>query len=199
MQTVNLYLPEFRPKNEPLLSGQIALITLLTIVLFTFISVWGAYKNSGFKVQLAAQEVELSTIDSKLAVLRASLPKRDTASLERENIQLTKGIERRRSLQRLLATQNLGNAGGFSAQLEGLARQKLDTLALHSFSLLNGGRYLEMSGSLTQAHQLPRYLQSLRTEPAFTNSRFGVMNIDEEGAKRGQMKFELKRPVRDES
>jgi len=199
MQTVNLYLPEFRPKNEPLLSGQIALITLLTIVLFTLISVWGAYKNSDYKAQLALQSAELSTIDSNLGVLRASLPKHDTASLERENIQLTKDIEHRRGLQRLLATQNLGNAGGFSAQLEGLARQKLDTLALQSFSLLRGGRYLEMSGSLTQADQLPRYLQSLRSEPAFTKSRFGVMNIDEEGAKRGQMKFELKRPVRDES
>jgi len=199
MQTVNLYLPEFRPKNEPLLSGQITLITLLVIVLFTLISVWGSYKNSGLKAQLEAQGIELTSIDSKLDLLRVSLPKHDTASLERENIRLTQGIERRRSLERLLATQNLGNADGFSAQLEGLARQKLDTLALHSFSLLEGGRYLEMSGSLTQADQLPRYLQSLRTEAAFTRSRFGVMTIDEEGAERGQMKFELKRPVRDES
>jgi len=198
MQTVNLYLPEFRPKNEPLLSGQFALITLLAIVLFTLSSVWGSYKNSELKAQLAAQGTELTTIDSKLGVLRASLPKHDTASLERENIRLTQDIERRRSLERLLATQNLGNAHGFSAQLEGLARQKLDTLALQSFSLLDGGRYLEMSGSLTQADQLPRYLQSLRTEPAFTASRFGVMTIDEAGAERGQMKFELKRPVRDE-
>lgn len=199
MQTVNLYLPEFRPKNEPLLSGQIALISVLAIVLLTLVSFWGAYKNSELNAQLAAQGSELATIDADLGVLRASLPKHDTASLERENILLTKGIERRRSLQSLLASQNLGNADGFSAQLEGLARQKLDALALDSFSLLEGGRYLEMSGSLRQADQLPRYLQNLRTEQAFTAARFGVMTIDEEGAERQQMKFELKRPVRDES
>lgn len=194
MQQVNLYLPEFRPRREPLLAAQIAVLTVLVVAIMTILGLLGAYENQALEAKILARQERVQSLDVQVQAIRVKMPKDNSTSLERENTKLEREIEKRRLLQELLVDKNLGNSAGFSAQLEGLARQRLDALSLDTFSLLEGGRYLEMSGWLRDADQLPLYLQNLRKEPGFELARFGVMSIERDRTRSDAMKFQLKRP-----
>ena len=194
MQQVNLYLPEFRPSEEPLRATQIALVTLTFIVSLVLYTFYGSFQNNQLHAQITARQDRIQTLDAEVAVLRTRMPKDNSSELERENTKLEKEIQKRKLLQELLEDKNLGNTAGFSSQLEGLARQRLSTVSLDTFSLLDGGRSLELSGWLRKADQLPLYLQNLRQESGFEQVRFGVMSIERDPARADAMKFQLSQP-----
>jgi hypothetical protein len=194
MQRVNLYLAEFRPRNEPLLANQIALICVAAFALLLALSVFSAYQNQSLAERMAGAKAELVTLEENLQRVRSKLPADNSTALERENVRLELSIERRKMLQTLLADKNLGNADGFSLQMEGLARQSLESVSLESFSLQEGGHYLEMSGRLNKAESLPIYLQNLRSEAGFSEARFGVMQIERDAQNERMMKFQIARP-----
>ncbi len=194
MQRVNLYLPEFRPRNEPLLAKQIGLISLAAFTFLVLVSAYSAYQNQALSERVASSGTELADLDTRLATLRANLPPDNSTALERKNTQLEQSIDRRKRLQALLADKNLGNAKGFSLQMEGLARQSVEGVALETFSLQEGGHYLEMSGRLSKAESLPIYLQNLRKEEGFAGARFGVMHMERDTQNKRVMKFAIARP-----
>ena len=194
MQQVNLYLPEFRPNEEPLRASQLVSISVVFIVSLVLFTLYGSYQNRQLQAYISAQQKSIQTLDAEVAVLRTKMPKDNSSALERENTRLEKEIQKRQLLQELLEDKNLGNAAGFSTQLEALARQRLGTVSLETFSLLDGGRSLELSGWLRKADQLPLYLQNLRQESGFEQVRFGVMSIERDPARADAMKFQLSQP-----
>ncbi len=194
MQQVNLYLPEFRPNKDPLRASQLALLSGVVVVLLVLYSLYGNYQNTQLQTQVSILQNDIQTVDAEVAVLRSKMPKDNSSAMERENTHLEKEIEKRRLLQALLQDKNLGNTAGFSTQLEGLARQRLGTVSLDTFSLLDGGRSLELSGWLRKADQLPLYLQNLRQETGFEQVRFGVMNIERDPSRTDAMRFQLNQP-----
>jgi hypothetical protein len=74
--------------------------------------------------------------------------------------------------------QEMGNSSGFSEYLIGLSRQHADGLSLELIELGEGGRTVELSGWTRTPELVPDYVQRLRQEASFHNTRFGEMSIE---------------------
>ncbi len=192
-QQINLYLPEFRPNREPLRAVHMVLLLVALLMVLVLWSLFTARGNSQLEQQVAERQAALDVIEQQLLAMARSRPESDRAALEREATRLEREIERRQLIHAAIGRENLGNAAGFSAQLEAMARQSLDTLSLESFSLQQGGSYVELRGRAQRADQVPLYLQQLRSEDSFRQVRFGVLEATRD--ERGGVQFGVARPV----
>jgi len=180
MQQVNLYLPEFRPKRNPLNLPQVLGILLVGTVVVALAAFWGFRANAELERELQAKRDRLAELTQQVEALRAQASRNNQLSLEERRARLRADITRRERILQLIERQNLGNAKGFSEQLEALARQSREGLTLGEFSLKQGGNYVEMRGRVASAQRLPEYLQRLRQEPSFARVGFGVIDLANE-------------------
>lgn len=183
-QQVNLYTREFRLHEQPLSSRTLlwsVAILLLVLAVWDTGSFLRLLKTGTAVAELQETEHQLST---RLAALGASRPVSNRGGLEREVAALRADIQRRQELQSLITQQNLGNIRGFSPLMTGMARQAQEDIWLTQIRFLEGGRYLEMAGWTRRASRVPFYLQQLRNEEGFAETRFGVLGI--RGREEGQ-------------
>jgi|GEM_PF-354399 len=191
MQQINLYLPEFQPNREPLRSVQMLWGVGIFIVLLLIVSIISASANRERTQALAKSHAQLEQLKAKIVQLEQQRPHTNLAELDAQIVQLTQELDRREQIFSIIANKNLGNNTGFSAHLQALGRQSLDTLSLAVFSLQRGGNYVEFAGKSRSPDQIPLYVQRLRTEPVFARSAFGVLNIAPVKNNQGEFDFSL--------
>ncbi|MGV8836060.1 MSHA biogenesis protein MshI [Cellvibrio sp.] len=196
MQQINLYLPEFQPNREPLRSVQMLWGLGLFVVLLMIVSALSANANRERELALEQSRAQLQQLKEQITQLEQQRPRNNLADLDGQIVQLTDELDRRGQIFNVIANKNLGNNTGFSAHLQALGRQSLDTLSLSVFSLQQGGNYAEFAGKTRAADQIPLYIQRLRSEPVFTQAAFGVLNIEPVQNNQGLFDFSLaKQPV----
>ncbi|HTF98472.1 MAG TPA: MSHA biogenesis protein MshI [Cellvibrio sp.] len=178
MQQINLYLPEFQPNREPLRSIHMLWGAAAFIVILVVMSLVSAQQNRTRIEEVALSRVQLDQLKAQVAQLEAQRPKSNLAELDAESLKLKQELVRREQIFNVIANKDLGNNSGFSSYLQALGRQSLDTLSLEAFSLTAGGNYVELAGKSNSVDQVPLYIQRLRTEVAFTQSAFGVLNAE---------------------
>ncbi len=191
MQQVNLYLPEFQPNRKPVRAEHMLWAAGILLLLLIFWSLWSSQQTQAMAEKVALEQRQLEQLQQQVQELTALQPRRQGPDLETEIERLKNEIQRRESIRLLITQQNLGNAEGFSAQLQALARQSMTELALQHFSLQQGGGYVELGGRVRQAERVPEYLQRLRLEPSFAQVRFGVMQVQRDGSSEPGLKFSL--------
>ncbi|PUA27050.1 MAG: MSHA biogenesis protein MshI [Cellvibrio sp. 79] len=199
MQQINLYLPEFQPNREPLRSihmlwGFAVFIGLL--LLTTYLS---AQSNREFADQLEKSRAHLEQLKSQVAQLDQQRPQSNLADLDAQSLRLTQELSRREQIFEVIANKNIGNNTGFSAHLQALGRQSLETLSLDAFSLLAGGNYLEFAGKTRSVDQVPLYIQRLRSEAVFAQSAFGVLHAEPQTENKSIFEFSLAKEVKEPS
>ncbi len=200
MQQINLYLPEFHPRREPLNARHMGAAVLAALVVMVLWSLWSASHTDRLESQLDTERGELQSVQAQVQELTARLPARRGDSVEEQVARLRDEVRRREQILRLITRQNLGNAEGFSRQLQTLARQSMEDLALERISLLSGGNYAELSGRVRQPELVPVYLQRLRSEQSFARVGFGVLNVAREPDDRGPgLTFSVQRADRESS
>lgn len=193
MQQINLYLPEFRPNREPLRSQHMLWLAVGLLVLLVLFSIYSSYRNSQMRAQVAEEQAALQAAQMQLQQLGLLQPKNLREQLETEIAQLLEERDRRAQIFTIISRQDMGNTSGFSAHMEALARQSMDTLALDKFSLQRGGSYVEFSGTTRRADQIPVYLQRLRSEASFAEVDFGVLTVERAERSDSLLKFKLER------
>ncbi|MDQ2075219.1 MSHA biogenesis protein MshI [Marinimicrobium sp. ABcell2] len=193
MQQINLYLPEFRPNRKPVRAVHMGWALLAAAVLLVLISLWSSYRTGGLANQVAQEEQKLNELQGQVATLQQQQPRLRGPGLETEVERLQQEIRRRERIKALIAQQNMGNAEGFSGQLQGLARQSMEDLALEWFSLQQGGGYVELGGRVRTADLVPLYLQRLRQEDSFAGARFGVLDMGRDESTAPGLEFNLTR------
>lgn len=185
MQQVNLYLPEFHPRREPMNAQHMGLFLLAVVLLMIIWSVFSGIRTSNLEAELAAEQAELNAVQTQVQELTAQLPARAGMNTEEQVAQMRAEVQRREQILLLISRQNMGNSDGFSAQLQTMARQSLDDLSLSQFALKAGGNYVELAGRVRRPEVVPVYLQRLRQDQSFSQVRFGVLNVarepDDEG------------------
>jgi hypothetical protein len=191
MQQINLYLPEFQPNREPLRSVHMLLGLPLFILLLGLFSWFSSVQNRDLAQTLEQQNVQLAQLKAQVKQLELQKPPENLADLDTKILRLRDERTLRERILSIIANKKLGNNSGFSAYLQAMGRQSLDTLSLQVFSLSAGGSYAEFAGSAQAADQIPLYLQRLRTEPAFAQSAFGVLEIAPVKNNRGMFDFVL--------
>ncbi len=191
MQQINLYLPEFQPNREPLRSVHMLWGVGVFVVLLIVTSYFSAQGNRARTAEIAQRQLQLEQIKIQLAQLEQQRPKSNLAELDAQSLQLAQELSRREQIYQVIANKNLGNNTGFSAHLQALGRQSLDTLSLQAFSLLAGGNYVEFAGKASAVDQIPLYVQRLRSESVFSQSAFGVLNAEPQQDELGVFDFSL--------
>lgn len=191
MQQINLYLPEFQPKREPLTAIHMLWIMAAFIILLFVASYFLQQKNSAMEQQVNLQTAKNSSLQQQLDSLTRSIPQTDVAVLDAEIMRLQQDLLRRKRLITLVMNSNLGNSQGFSEQLRAMSRQALDTIALDAFSLSRGGRYVEFIGKTTASEQVPIYVQQLRKEDSFNAVAFGVLHLELDEKNKSVYRFSL--------
>ncbi|HEY8940214.1 MAG TPA: MSHA biogenesis protein MshI [Cellvibrio sp.] len=191
MQQINLYLPEFRPNYEPLRSihmlwGMAAFGVLLLI--FSYLSAQG---NRALAGQVEKSKAQLEHLKAQVTQMEQQRPTGNLADLDAQSLKLSQELVRREQIYQVIANKNLGNNSGFSAYMEALGRQSLETISLEAFSLERGGNYVEFAGKTLAVDQIPLYIQQLRREPVFAQSAFGVLNAEPHKNKTGVFEFSL--------
>lgn len=195
MQQINLYRPEFRPSHEPLravhmLWGVVALILLL--------GVYSGFTNQGnarLQQELADEQALLASQQLTLQKISLQQTRNQPAQLDAEIDALRQDIGRRQQILALITDQDFGNTAGFSAHIQAMARQSLETLALERFSLKSGGNYVELAGKTREPDQVPLYLQRLRAEDSFSKVRFGVLNVERNEEDAYVLQFQVTKPA----
>lgn len=200
MQQINLYLPEFHPRREPINARHMGAAVLAALIIMAFWSLWSGSRTGQLDSQLEAERAELQAVQAQVEELTARLPARRGDSVEEQVARLRDEVRRREQILRLITRQNLGNAEGFSSQLQTLARQSMKDLALERISLLAGGSYAELSGRVRQPELVPVYLQRLRSEQSFSRVGFGVLDVAREPDDHGPgLSFSVRRAERESS
>lgn len=191
MQQINLYLPEFQPNREPLRSIHMLWGLGIFVVLLIATSFFSAQSNRERIDDIAQRQLQLEQLKVQVAQLEQQRPKNNLAELDAQSLQLAQELSRREQIYQVIANKNLGNNTGFSAHLQALGRQSLETLSLQAFSLLAGGNYLEFAGTASAVDQIPLYVQRLRAEAVFSQSAFGVLNAEPQKDEFGVFNFSL--------
>lgn len=180
MQSLNLYLPEFKPDRSPLRANQMLLAAVVFVLLLILFSVFYALGNAEQRSELEAVEQQLEQLQSHRDQLLAASAEVNTERLDKRIEEAEEAIEARRVLRNRMAEQSADNAPALSAQMHALATYSTPQFALQGFTLQDSGRYVALSGNTRTRSAIPVYIQQLQQVPAFADSHFGLLTIREQ-------------------
>lgn len=191
LQQVNLYQDELR---EIKLNYSFEILLKLSGIIIVALSML-----SGFKYyQLQQDQITLAEINKKNDILKTekqkieqSKGKKDTG-LTQKITEKTKELANKQKVVQILTQDKFGNTNGFSGYLSGLARQRLEGLWLTNLSISGGGGNIALNGSTLKADLLPKYLQRLSAEKAFSGITFQKFLMGRDADKTRWLNFSLK-------
>lgn len=175
---INLYEARLRPKQELATGRNLAVTSLLALVL---IGIWAWLAHSEDKQrsaeamavakQVAAANEALSGLTKALSAQRVSPAL--TAELEETKARLAAG----RELLDQLSSGKFGRTEGFYGFMAGFSRLARNELWLTGFQIVNGGEDIEIRGRLFDPVHLPAYVQQLNSIPVFQGRRFAALDL----------------------
>lgn len=182
MQQINLYLPEFRPRQDWLSAERVAialgiLFAILLAVHVTHISQLAkAEKNV-----LAAEAEQSSAREQAESLKKAPRPVKDPL-LEQEVVRLRAAIHNREGMAEIMSGQSLGNEQGFSRHLLALGRHKVEGVSLENFALRSGGAFVRLEGVSQKPELVPLYVTQLQSDINFSAAKFGFLSMNNQGS-----------------
>lgn len=184
MQQINLYLPELRPKREwlTLQNLSICLVLYFLFMLFT-LKVSSDDVDNLETIARTKEDAKLAS-EERLEKYRTMSKSINVANMDKEIAELKKQVTARQQIRLVIEGQSLGNESGFSHNLQSLARQSLNTIALDRIRLTNGGKYIEMQGQTSSPDDIAYYIELLQAEKSFDDTIFGSLSL---GKKKGSV------------
>ncbi len=197
MQQVNLYLPEFRPKFNPLGGKSFALVWLIFLVVLGTVQWSLSVERERLASEFASSEAAAKTAALELD-RQKKIPKGiDKASAEDAVNLVQAAIRNREYAQAVIQSKNLGNDKGFSPALTALASLSSQDVTLSEFVLTDGGRQVALQGLAKKGAAVPDYLHRLQGNSSFSDSDFGVLQI-EKSSLPGRVTFSYGKPKTDQ-
>ena len=191
MQQINLYLPEFRPKQKILTANIVAICSLGLFAVLLVVAVLDNLQIKSMEQQIVEDEslkkIVKQRVDEMLTVPRPS----DEQRLDRQIVQLREAIRSREQVGRIIEGQSFGNANGFSRAMKSLAKQSLSNIALERIKLSSGGEFVELKGLSTLPESIPQYIQKLQSESSLKNVHYGALSIAENSGPNTLHQFSL--------
>ena len=179
-QQINLYLPEFRKDKDWLSVSAMLAITGVFLVLLAIAS--GVKYMGTFSIEddIATREGELARASEATSALIESYGiQTEDPRLAVEIQQLEQNLVGKRALLEFLDGRYIGNVEGFSEYLADLARFHVSGLSLTRIDLQQGGSNVALRGEVSQAENVPLYLQSLSNGESYEGKVFGALRMSE--------------------
>lgn len=192
-QNINLYQPIFR-KQEKVFSAKTMLQgAALVLAGLTLFYAYALYQTRSLEGQLARFEQQRQQSLQQLEqISRLHPPREKSAALEEAVDQARREYQATQQVVARLADRRQGNNAGFSAHLEGLARQRLEQTWLRQIHLEQGGEAVVLIGSTYQPEQVPQYLQRLAAEPSYQGKTFSTFSLQRAEKAPRRMDFEVR-------
>lgn len=192
-QQVNLYQPIFRRQKRVFSALALVQVTLVVVLAFAAVYAYGAWRVHVLAADLVEQEARRDAALARLAELDKRLPPlQGSRLLEAEVARLESALEAKRRVAAALDSGAGPGARGFSAHLEGLARQHIQGIWLTGVEIGEAGALLGLKGGALQAELVPEYVQRLAREPVFQGLRFRILRLGRPEADSEGVTFELR-------
>lgn len=195
-QQINLYLPIFRGELQPF-SAQTMLYVLAGVaaVLMLYYG-YASWSLGPMKKELASAQQQHSDALKRLETLgqQAQANQKD-AALEQEVARLSAERDAKQQAFNNLTGEGLGNTKGFSAQIEGLARRRVEGVWLTNISIGEGGASFALNGGTLAPESVPVLLQALGKEPVFKGVEFKTLLMERSEKQPGRVNFTLRTSV----
>lgn len=178
MQQINLFQPVFRKKQEVLTGKAIVQIGISVVVGLGLVSGYLGWRVAGLGKELAQLQVSRAEGVKRLEDTSRKFPaKKKSQLLEAEVARLAGEKTAKQRVTKAIARDGLGNGRGFSPYLEGLARQRLEGVWLTGVDVADGGADVGIHGSTLEPDLVPRFLQRLSAEAAFSGKEFKTFKM----------------------
>lgn len=192
-QAVDLLDRRLLPQPLPFSAQSMAVAAsavLAALVLATAVGAWRTRSEAHLLADLQAQQQAANRRSQELAKTVASQKADPKLAATVRSLTAERNVKRR--LLGVLADSSLGNTAGFSAELVGLARERVEGLWLRGVHLAAGGRDLSLLGSAIEPALVPRFVHQLAREPVFAKSEFRSLRIDRPPDSQNHVDFDLR-------
>lgn len=182
VQQINLYRPvatgtQLNPGAKVLLSAAVGVFVVVLLLALA-----GELYLSGVRADRDIVAQRLQQSQQRLAEAQSRLkPPPPDPFLEAERTRLTESAAKLHQTLDALAQHRAASGGGFSAIFEGLARNPVDGLWFNKVGLRHGGEHLWLRGQTLKAALVPKLLQTLAGEAAFTGRSFRKVSFERTG------------------
>lgn len=177
-QQINLYDPRLRPSRELATARNLGVAAGVLLLALTASATWLRVGADRQQAELARVQAEVRSEQPRLAALQKQLAEQKVSAALLGEIAATRdAVATRSEVLKVLDAGQLGNATGFSAMMNGFARQTVSDLWLTGFAATRGGEEIEIRGRLLDPARLPAYVQRLSREPVFQGRRFATLQM----------------------
>jgi hypothetical protein len=178
MQQINLYQHMFRKQTVIFSAATMLQMGIFFLLVFSSLYAYQITKIKPYKTQITNIDAELIQLGSQLAALELSQKSKGKSKLlESEIEKLSKELEQRERISRILSSRSFGNSSGFSSYLESFARGHVEGTWLTDVNISQGGTLLGLQGKSLSSELVPVYIQKLAEEKSLQGSSFNVMEL----------------------
>lgn len=179
MQTVNLYLPEYRPKREWLSLENSLIGFALFLMAMSALHLSQSQNLESLNQKVALLQQQEADVKQQAEQLKNKASTSDRKRLQLQVDELRAAIGNRNALKKILSGSSLGNQSGFSEHMYTLGEKRTQDLVLNRFVLTRGGEFVELEGLTRTPSSVPLYVHELQAAPVFLNAKFGFLTIDD--------------------
>lgn len=199
LQQVNLYRDELKTQKLTYSALMLLQLSIVLVIVFSAAAGFRAFQVQQQQSSLVAKQQKQKIMMADLQKLQAefSSRKKDTA-LSRRITDKTKELANKQKVLGILSQDEFGNTKGFIEHISGLARQRIEGLWLTQIRIADGGTNVALHGSTSKPALLPKYLQRLSVEKAFTGTEFQSLLMAREEKNNQWLNFSLQNKKKDE-
>ncbi|HWK53320.1 MAG TPA: hypothetical protein VNR18_03050 [Hyphomicrobiales bacterium] len=179
-QFINLYLPEFRKREEWLDAARAVQLCGLVIGVLALLGGYQYWRSSSANAALA--DIEQQRQQAVLATQQLS--EAAGALVQDQNLMrrietLEESLESKQALLQFMNGRQHDNVDGFSEYLADLARYHTSGLGLKTVRITEGGNAVQLEGEVLRAELVPLYLQNLSQGASYKGKDFRAFEIAE--------------------
>lgn len=199
LQQVNLYRDELKTQKLTYSALKLLQLCIILVVVFSAAAGFRAFQVQQQQSILVAKQQKQKIMMADLQKLQAEISsrKKDTA-LSRRITDKTKELTNKQKVLGILSRDEFGNTKGFIEHVRGLARQRIEGLWLTQIRIADGGTNIALHGSMSKPALLPKYLQRLSEEKAFTGTEFKSLLMARQEKNKQWLNFSLLNKKKDE-
>jgi len=192
LQQINLYLPEFKVKKDPLtvmLMAQVLGVVLVIMVLVSAVQIFSRWQANSSLAELQATLVEETRKTNELDDVLARRSQSEELSNRLDAAE--NRLQARIQIRDFLSETQLGNVVGFSEYFKDLSRASIEGLSLSEFSFSRGGEVVRIAGEVVDSSMVPRYVNNLEVGTSSLKGKHFSPTISRSDAASQQFSFAL--------
>ncbi len=180
-QRVNFFTDDFRPPKMPedirfLLTGLV--LTFVAFAAFALLLLVGRVWQES--VHTAEQQERLRLQQMIADEMQRLPPMVIDPQLEQQLKSAQDHLQNSQKVLTYLSREGQSQRSSFTALVTQLGQVESEGVWLSAFSLLDGGRNIELRGFVKEARQLSPYIEALTAQPAFQGRAFRQVDVSEE-------------------